>query len=153
VRVQPPRGHVMGADAIVALARVRIQQGRLEAADGPLRRIVEACEGCGAIAGAVAGRAALAELALRTGDVAAAVEGSSRAVDAAEEAALPTTWRARAVLARALAAAGDDERAAEEVERARAEVAALAGTIDDAVIRAAFEVGAAETLPRGGRPG
>jgi class 3 adenylate cyclase/tetratricopeptide (TPR) repeat protein len=153
VRVQPPRGHVMGADAVVALALVRIQQGRLEAADGPLRRIVEACEACGATAGAVAGGGALAELALRTGDVAAAVEGSSRAVGAAEEAALPTTWRARAVLARAFAAAGDDERAAEEVERARAEVAALAGTIDDAVIRAAFEAGAAETLPRGGRPG
>ena len=153
VRVEPPRGNVMGADAIVALARVRIQQGHLEAADGPLRRIVEACEACGATAGAVAGRAALAELALRTGDVVAAVEGSSRAVDAAQEAALPTTWRARAVLARALASAGDDERAAEEVERARAEVAAVAGTIDDAVIRAAFEAGAAETLSRGGRPG
>jgi hypothetical protein len=160
VRVQPPRGHVMGADAVVALARVRVHQGKFEAAGAPLHRIVEACEACGATAGAVAGRAALAELALRAGDVAAAVEESSRAVDAAAVGTLPTTWQARAVFAQALWAAADHDRAAAEhdraaaeVERAEAQVATLAETIDDALIRAAFEAGAARSLSAGGRAG
>jgi class 3 adenylate cyclase/tetratricopeptide (TPR) repeat protein len=153
VRVHPPRGHVMGADAVVALARVRIHQGTIEAADGPLRGIVEACEACGATAGAAAGRGALAELALRAGDVAAAVEESARAVDSAARRSLPTTWRARAVFAEALSAAAEHERAAAEVERAEAQVATLAETIDDVVIRTAFVAGAARTLSAGRGPG
>jgi tetratricopeptide (TPR) repeat protein len=153
IRVTPPRGFVMGADAIVALARVRIEQGRLAAADGPLRRIVEACEACGATAGAVDGRVALAELAIAAGEVVAAVEEASRAVGAADEGGVPTAWRARAALARALVATGKKDRAAEETERAEAHVATLAHTIDDAEIRATFEAGAAATLSAGGRDG
>jgi class 3 adenylate cyclase/tetratricopeptide (TPR) repeat protein len=153
IRVQPPGGHVMGADAIVALARVRIEQGRLEAAEEPLRRIVEACEACGATAGAVDGRVGLAELALRAGKVEVAEREASQAVGKADEGGVPTAWRARAVLAQALLAVGEKERAAEQVERAEAKVASLARTIDDAEVRAAFEAGAAEWLSAGGRAG
>jgi DNA-binding SARP family transcriptional activator len=151
IRVQPPRGFILGADAIVALARVRIEQGRSEAAEGPLRRIVEASEACGTTAAAVDGRAAQAELALQAGEVEAALEEASRAVGQADEGGMPTAWRARAVLAQALLAAREQERAAEEAERAGAQVAALARTIDDARIRTAFEAGAAEWLSAGGR--
>jgi class 3 adenylate cyclase/tetratricopeptide (TPR) repeat protein len=151
IRVAPPRGFVMGADAMVALARVRIEQGRVEEAEEPLRRIVEACEACGATAGAVDGRVALAELALRAGEVEEAMGEASRATAAADEGRLPTAWRARAVRAHALRAAGEQERPAGEVERAEAQVAALADTIDDAGVRAAFEAGAAERLSAGGR--
>jgi hypothetical protein len=49
--------------------------------------------------------------------------------------------------------AGEQERAAEEVERAEAQVATLAQTIDDAEVRTAFEAGAAERLSAGGRSG
>jgi class 3 adenylate cyclase len=153
IRVQPPRGFILGADAIVALARVRIEQGRPEAALGPLLRIVEACEACGATAAEVDGRVALAELALRGGEVEAAVEGASRAVGHADEGSLPTAWRARAVLARALLAADEKEPAAEQVELAASQVAALARAIDDAQIRAGFETGAADALSAGGRTG
>ena len=153
IRVQPPRGFILGADAIVALARVRIEQGRPEAALGPLQRIVEACEACGATAAEVDGRVALAELALREGDVEAAVKGASRAVGQADGGSLPTAWRARAVLARALLAADEKERAAEQVDLAASQVAALARAIDDAQIRAGFETGAADALSGGGRTG
>jgi hypothetical protein len=153
IRVAPPRGFVMGADAIVALARVRIRQGGLEAAAGLLRGIVEACEACGATAAAVDGRVALAELAIRAGELDAAIGEARRAVGRADAAGLPTAWRARAVLAHALRAADHPGRAAEEASRAAAQVAALARTIDDAEVRAAFEAGAADSLSAGGRSG
>jgi tetratricopeptide (TPR) repeat protein len=153
IRVAPPRGFVMGADAIVALSRVRIRQGGLEAAAGLLRGIVEACEACGATAAAVDGRVALAELAIRAGELDAAIGEARRAVGRADAAGLPTAWRARAVLAHALRAADHPGRAAEEASRAAAQVAALARTIDDAEVRAAFEAGAADSLSAGGRSG
>jgi tetratricopeptide (TPR) repeat protein len=149
LRVQPPRGFILGADAIVALARARIEQGRPEAAKGRLRRIVAACEACGAKIGAIDGRVALAELALRGGEVEAAVEGASRAVGQADEVGVPIAWRARAVLAQAFLAAGEKERAAEQVELATSKVAALARTIEDAQVRGAFEAGATEALSAG----
>jgi hypothetical protein len=52
------------------------------------------------------------------------------------------------VLAQALRAGDRTARAAEEVERAETQVAALAQTIDDAEVRAAFESGAADRLER-----
>jgi hypothetical protein len=148
IRVAPPRGYVVGADAIVALARVRIRQGGLEAAAESLREIVEACEASGATAAAVDGRVALAELAIRAGELEAAIGEASRAVRTAAAARLPTAWRARAVLAQALRAAEREDRAAEQVEPAEAQVAALAETIGDADVRAAFEAGASERLAR-----
>jgi hypothetical protein len=95
---------------------------------------------------------ALAELAIRAGELEAAVGEASRAVRTAAAARLPTEWRARAAFAQALRAADREDRAAEEVGPAAAQVAALARTIDDAEVRTAFEAGAAESLSAGRSP-
>jgi hypothetical protein len=47
VRVRPPRACVIGQDAYVGVALVRLAQGRVETVDDLVGPIVSACSACG----------------------------------------------------------------------------------------------------------
>jgi tetratricopeptide (TPR) repeat protein len=153
VRIEPPMAPVMGRDAYAALARVWMDRGMLEEAASLLETIVAACEASGASDGIVEGHLVLAELALRRGDIPEATASAEIALAEAEGTGLPNAWLAHTAIADAERVAGDEAGAADHVRAARAQVAALAQTIDDAEVRAAFEAGAAERLSEAGRPG
>ena len=135
VRVAAPRAYVVGWDAYVGVARVRAGQGRFEAATSLLAPVVAACEACGWSDGIVEGRLALGEIASLRGDVAAAAGAARRALAEALRTDRPVAWQARAALADALRAAGEDEEAEEQRRLAEAAVAGLMTSIDDATIR------------------
>jgi tetratricopeptide (TPR) repeat protein len=138
VRVRPPRAYVIGQDAYVGVAFVRLAQARLDTVDELVRPIVDACGAGGWSDGIVDGSLVLAEAALRRGDAPSAIESALAAVAEARRTGLPTLWRAHRGAARALRAAGQDDRAAgHDVEAERA-FAALVGGIHDRSIRDAF---------------
>jgi hypothetical protein len=153
IRVRPPRAYVPGRDAYAAVARVRMEEGLVEAAMSLLEPVVAACEACGWSDGIVDGRLVLSDAALRRGHVSGAADLAERALAEALRAGLPTTWRAHAALADALRAAGEVERAANHVRQAEGLVAGLLESIDDASVRAAFSANVAEWLSGEGRPG
>jgi len=153
IRVRPPRAYVPGRDAYAAVARVRMEEGLVEAATALLEPVVAACEACGWSDGIVDGRLVLSEAALRRGDASGAADSAERALAEALRSGLPTAWRAHVALAEAHRAAGDDERAADHVRRAETLVAGLLQSIDDASVRDAFSASAAERLYGGGRQG
>jgi tetratricopeptide (TPR) repeat protein len=138
VRVRAPRANVMGQDAYVGVAMVRLAQGRHEDAEGLVRPIVSACSACGWSDGIVDGSLVLAEAARERGDVSGSVDASMAAVTEARRTGLPTLWRAHRGAAHALRAAGQDDRAAVHDAEAERAFARLLGGIHDRSIRDAF---------------
>jgi hypothetical protein len=138
VRVRPPRAYVVGQDAYVSVAVVRLAQGRHEVAEELVGPIVAACSASGWSDGIVDGSLVLAEAALARGDVPGSVEASTTAVNAARLAGLPTLWRALRGAGRALRAAGQEDRAAAHDDEAGRAFARLLDGIHDRSIRDAF---------------
>jgi tetratricopeptide (TPR) repeat protein len=139
IRVHPPRAYVAGQDAYVGVAQVRLARGEPDAAVELVAPIVEACRDCGWSDGVVEGSLVLAEVALRRGDAAAAVEAAGSAVAEALRTGLPTAWRAHRAMAEAFRAAGDEEGAASHAAQAGRAVARVRDGIHDRSIREAFE--------------
>ena len=138
VRVRAPRAYVLGQDAYVGVALVRLAQSRLETAEELVRPLVSACSADGWSDGIVEGSLVLAEAAIGRGDVSGSVEAAMSAVTEARRTGLPTAWRAHRGAARALRAAGQDDRAAGHEAEAEAEFARLLDGIHDRSIREAF---------------
>jgi class 3 adenylate cyclase/tetratricopeptide (TPR) repeat protein len=153
IRVRPPRAYVPGRDAYAAVARVRLREGFVKAATALIAPVVAACEACGWSDGIVEGGLVLAEAALRSGDPPGAAAVAERALAEGLRSGSPLTWQAHAAVADACRAVGDEVRAADHVRRAEALVAALAETLDDGPVRAAFEARAVERLSGDGRRG
>jgi class 3 adenylate cyclase/tetratricopeptide (TPR) repeat protein len=139
IRVRPPRAYVAGQDAYVGVAHVRLARGEPDAAVELVAPIVEACRDCGWSDGVVEGSLVLAEVALRRGDAAAAVEAAGSAVAEALRTGLPTAWRAHRAMAEACRAAGDEQGAASHAAEAGRAVARVRDQIHDRSIRKAFE--------------
>ena len=142
IRVRPPREYVVGQDAYVGVARVRLAQDRPNVAAELVAPIVAACEACRWSDGVVDGSLVLADAALRRGDVLAAVEAANVALAEAGRVGLPTKWRAHRALANAYRAAGDGGRAVDHDAEADRAVARIAERIDDRPIRDAFALSA-----------
>jgi tetratricopeptide (TPR) repeat protein len=141
VRVRAPRAYVTGQDAYVGVAHVRLAQGRLDAAEELVRPIVSACSACGWSDGIVDGSLALAEVALRRGDVSGSVGRATAGVIEARRTNLPTLWLAHRAAGRTLRAAGEDDRAARHDAAAELAFARLLDGIHDRSIREAFASG------------
>jgi hypothetical protein len=138
VRVRPPRAYVVGQDAYVGVALVRMAQGRLEVADELVRPIVAACYASGWSGGVVDGSLVLAETAVRRGDPSAAVRWATAAVAEARGTGVPTLWRAHRATADAYRAEGDEGAAAEHDAEADRAFAHLLGRIHDRSLRDTF---------------
>lgn len=138
VRVRAPRAYVIGQDAYVGVALVRLDQGRLEAVEELVGPIVSACSEGGWSDGVVDGSLVLAEAALRRGDPSAAMGSAVAAVAEARRTGLPTLWRAHRAAAKALRATGDEGPAAEQDTEADRAFAHLLGQIHDRSLRDTF---------------
>jgi class 3 adenylate cyclase/tetratricopeptide (TPR) repeat protein len=150
VRVRAPRANVMGQDAYVGVALVRLAQGRLDAAEGLVGPIVSACAACGWSDGIVDGSLVLAETAFGRGDISGSVDAATAAVTEARRTGLPTLWRAHRGAARALRAAGQADRAAGHDDEAARAFARLLDGIHDRSIRDALVSVASTDRPEEG---
>jgi class 3 adenylate cyclase/tetratricopeptide (TPR) repeat protein len=138
VRVRAPRAYVIGQDAYVGVAIVRLAQGRLGTAGEILKPIVSACSACGWSDGIVDGSLVLADAALRRGEATTAVETATAAVTEARRTGLPTLWRAHRTVAEAMRANGDEDAAHEQDAEADRAFAHLLGQIHDRKLRDTF---------------
>lgn len=128
-----------GADAILAIARVRAAAGERERAETLAGRLVGSAQRSGWPEPVAAGSRLLAELHLLAGDPVAAVRHLRFALAAAAGGDLPgERWRAHVELAQVLAGQGDTSGATAELDNATAIVDGLADGIPDEAIRRTF---------------
>jgi tetratricopeptide (TPR) repeat protein len=147
ISAPPQRAFLQGADAYVALARVRLAQreaGRVEALLSDLLAAAEASASQEVIAEAslVIGQSRAAG-----GDARSAESALGRALKVASVIGLPgTTWRVHAELARLCRADGRVEEAASHLTRSRALIEQLSATIGERFLTSALaELGAGPT--------
>jgi class 3 adenylate cyclase/tetratricopeptide (TPR) repeat protein len=150
ISAPPQRAFLQGADAYVALARVRLAQreaGRVEALLSDLLAAAEASASQEVIAEAslVIGQSRAAG-----GDARSAESALGRALKVASVIGLPgTTWRVHAELARLCRADGRVEEAASHLTRSRALIEQLSATIEDKDIGERFLTSALAELGAG----
>ncbi len=127
------------------LTRAEIALGRVEAAEGWAAKAEEAMYGGGLAVDAAAGHRALAAVALARGEAPRAARIALDAGDRAEAAGGPVeAGRCRILAARALAAAGEPDRAIAALERAAGDLARIGAD--------GYRAEAEEALRRLGRP-
>jgi hypothetical protein len=128
-----------GADAILAIARVRAAEGRSGRAEELAGRLVAAAQKSGWPEPFAAGSRLLAELRLLSGETPASEQYLRYALARTGDADLPgERWRAHAELARVLIRRGDTSGARAELDKATGIVDRLAAGISDGTLRRTF---------------